>query len=238
MKNIGVNEEYVAIQPECNEPLLDGSFWANEERTKLYTSTNIAGYYLRMVKSYIASFDEFKKVTVKPAINKELEEKFADPIVVVQRGVLAPNNIGIMNNERIENIPGIDAGTFNEKHPDANYYESKMYSEMVKMDMSIDVYGYTTAEVEKIAVNIYNLILAASYDVLAGSFKFIIGGNPPTLSPVSVMEKHSEVYTAQIGWQLEYKDDAILLIRKNVIKYATIILREEMEDRISVETST
>lgn len=238
MKHIGMNEEYIAIQPECNEQLDEGVFWANSERTKLSTPTNIAGYYLRMIKSYILSFDELSKIAVKPSINKELEEKFAEPIIVVQRGVLQPHNVGIMNNNRLENVPSIGLNEFQEKQPEANYYESKMYSEFVNMGMEVDIYGYTPAEVEKISVLVYNLILAASYDVLAGSFKFIIGGTPPTLSPVGITEKHSEVYTSQIAWSIDYKDDSILLIRKNVIKYATIIAREDTTERRVVKTST
>ncbi len=232
MKNIGAETKYPKVQG-CDGILHDKTFWSiNKEETSLLTSTNISGYYLRMIRSYISSFDNLSDVEVKPAINKELEEDFSNPIVVVQRGELSPHNVGIMNIDKLENIGVISAESFEDKYPDANFYESNRYSEFVNMGMSVTIYGMTTAEVEKISVLLYNLLLAASYDALTQTFEFIIGVNPPTLSPVGAVEKHSEIYSSQIAWQIEYKDDAILLIRKNVIKYATIMLRESEEDRI------
>lgn len=231
MKNIGANS---VIKPftSCNESLLDDTFWSiNEEEASLSTPTNITGYYMRMIEGYIKSFDDLSEILVKPAINKELEEDFADPVIVIQRGELTPSNVGIMNSESFDKSGIMPQGIFNEKHPDANFYDSTVHSEMVTMGLNISIYGLTTAEVEKISILLYNLLLAASYDVLRDSFEFILAINPPVLSPVGVSEKHSEIYTAQINWSLVYKDDAILLIRKNVIKYATIIVREKMEER-------
>ena len=239
IKNIGADSRYPKDQM-CDELLHDKTFWSiNEEKAKLLTPTNIAGYYLRMVDSYIHSFDELSRTSVKPAINKELEEDFSDPIIVVQRGELAPHNVGIMNSDRLPETGIIPQEQFEESYPEANYYESNRYSEFVTMGMAITIYGQTLAEVEKIGVLLYNLLLAASYDALGKTFDFIIGINPPTLSPVGATEKHSEIYSAQISWSVEYKDDAILLIRKNVIKYATIMLREVEEDRKqSVDSGT
>jgi hypothetical protein len=99
------------------------------------------------------------------------------------------------------------------------------------------VYGYTHAETERISILLYNLLFAASYNTFAETFKFITGISPPSVSPVTVSEKHSEVYTSNISWIVTYADDAILLIRKNVIKYATIMLRESEEDRINTVSS-
>jgi hypothetical protein len=236
MKNIGAESSYPRRQG-CDEILHDKTFWSiNSDESSLLTSTNISGYYLRMIRSYISSFDELSKVSVKPAINKELEEDFSEPIITVQRGTLTPMNVGIMNGELLSDTGIMDVGTFSEKYPEANFYESTRNSELVSMSMTATVYGLTVAEVEKICVLVYNLLLAASYDAMKKTFDFVIGVNPPTLSPVAVTEKHSEVYSAQISWQVDYKDDAILLIRKNVIKYATIMLRESEEERKSTSS--
>lgn len=231
MKNIGAESRYPKDQA-CDEILHDKTFWSiNSEEAQLLTPTNISGYYLRMIKSYIGSFEDMSRVSVKPAINKELEEDFSDPIVTIQRGELAPYNVGIMNSSKLENSGIIDIGKFENSYPEANFYESEVHSELARMTMNVTIYGSAMAEVEKIGILVYNLLLAASYDALKKTFDFIIGISPPTLSPVAVMEKHSEIFTAQISWTVEYKDDAILLIRKNVIKYATIMLREVEEGR-------
>jgi hypothetical protein len=237
MKNIGIESEYPARQG-CQEGLLEETFWSvNADQSELETATNISGYYLRMIESYLHSFSELSKVSVKSAINKELEEDFSDPVVVVQRGQLTPHNIGVMNSNMLSDSGITTFDDFSNAHPQANYYDSKIYTELMSMTLTATIYGSTYAEVEKIGILAYNLLMASSYDAMVPTFKFIVGINPPTLSPVGVTEKHSEIYTASIEWSLEYRDDAILLIRKNVIKYATIMLRESEEDRINTVSS-
>ena len=237
MKNIGFDEAYYPQQGECEPQIFDETFWANSEKTSLYTSTNIVGYYLRMIKSYIESFDDFKNITVKPAADKEIEENYSDPIIVVSRGVVTPHNVGIMNENRLPSIPGIPLEGFSGTLSDVNPEESKAYSDILTMEVSVRVYAPKSAEVERIANAVFYLLMAASYNVMSKTFRFILGTNPPTLSPVSVTEKHSEVYTAQISWSLDYKNDAIVLIRKNLIKYATITVREGDAERVATVVS-
>jgi hypothetical protein len=231
-KNIGAEALFSPSQKCEDGRFNDSVFWSiNSDDANLYTATNITGYYTRMIESYIKSFDGMENVSVVPALNKELEEDFSDPVIVVQRGNMQMLNAGIMNKGRLPEIPSVDQNAFDDTFPTANYHESLMYSDMIDMQMSITIYGYTHAETERISILLYNLLFAASYDALSYTFDFITGISPPSVSAVSVSEKHSEVYTSNISWIITYVDDAILLIRKNVIKYVTIMLQESKEER-------
>ena len=236
-KNIGFDEKYRPIQGACDPKIFDETFWANEEKSELYNATNIVGYYLRMIKAYIKSFDDLQDVTVKPAADKEMEENYSSPSIVISRGVLSPHNVGIMNKGGIAEIPGIPMEPFGNSHPDISYNDSKAYSDILNMVISVRVYAMTSAEAEKISILLFHLLIAASYDVLSRSFNFLIGINPPTLSQIVVEEKHSEVYSAKIEWSLDYRNDAIVMIRKNLIKYATITVRENDADRVATVSS-
>lgn len=219
------------IQGCTEEELSSSVFWANDEESALLTPINIIGYYTRMIESYISTIPDFDGISIKPVINKELEEDFSDPIIVVKRGNLVPSNIGIMNIAQLDGSH-IDLDNFSEKQPDVSLLESKVSSELISLSVITEVYGHSVAEVEKIGNVIHRLIMATGYDAMRISFDFIIAVNPPTLTEVGIVEKHSEVYTLQIVWNIEYKDDSILLIRKNTIKYATIMVREKPEERI------
>ena len=210
------------------QELKDGVFWADEENKKLLSPTNIVGYYLRMVASFLSENEVYKKTIVKPAINKELNEDFGEPIVVVKRDTLTPGNIGIMGNkEKLTSAMPSAIPNFNENYPEASVEDSVMYSDFMSMGVHLTIYGTSSAEVEGIGNTIFPLIMATSYDALKYPFPFIIYVNPPTMSPVDIMEKHDDLYMLTIAWNITYRDDTVLLIKKNVIKYATVIVRDE-----------
>ena len=121
---------------------------------------------------------------------------------------------------------------FEEEYPEASLADSKMYSDLISMGIHINIYGSTSAEVEAIGNILHPLIMATSYDALKYPFPFIQYVNPPVMSPVDVVEKHDDVYMLNIGWQVTYRDDTVLLIKKNVLKYATIIVRDEPIENI------
>lgn len=210
------------------DELKTGIFWADEEAKQLLTPTNIVGYYMRMIKSYLLDSETYKDVDVKPALNKELNEDFGNPLVVVKRGTLAPMNMGVMGDKKslTEFMPSA-IPSFEENYPDASLPDSKVYSDLVTMGIHINVYGTTSAEIEAIGNILHPLIMATSYDALKYPFPFIQYVNPPVMSPVDVVEKHDDVYMLNIGWEVTYRDDTVLLIKKNVLKYATIIVRDE-----------
>lgn len=210
------------------DSLSPGIFWADEEEKRLLTPTNIVGYYLRMIKAYLEDSGKYAHVSVKPAINKELNEDFGNPIVVVKRDTLSPMNLGVMGDKKnLESAMPSAIPDFEENYPDASLKDSKVYSDLISMGVHINVYGATSAEVEAIGNILHPLIMATSYDALRYPFPFISYVTPPTMSPVDVMEKHNEIYMLNIAWGITYRDDTVLLIKKNVLKYATIIVRDE-----------
>ena len=213
----------------CDQDSLHpGIFWADEEEKQLLTPTNIVGYYLRMIQAYLNDSGKYDNIAVKPAINKELNEDFGNPIVVVKRDMLAPMNLGLMGDKKAltKGMPSA-IPDFEEKYPEASLEDSKMYSDLITMGIHINIYGTTSAEVEAIGNILHPLIMATSYDALKYPFPFIKYVNPPTMSPVDVVERHDDVYMLNIEWNVTYKDDTVLLIKKNVLKYATIIVRDE-----------
>lgn len=223
----------VSKQSCKQDELKEGVFWADSENKQLLTPTNIVGYYLRMIKSYLSATEKYHKVDVKPALNKELNEDFGDPFIVIKRDILSAQNLGVNGNKTKlpEALPdGI--ANFGENYPEASLADSVMYSDLMTMGVHLNIYGTTSAEVEAIGNVIFPLVMATSYDALKNPFPFIQYVNPPTMMPVEVVEKHSEVYTLTISWSIIYRDDTVLLIKKNVIKYATIVVREELEERV------
>jgi hypothetical protein len=223
----------VPKQPCQQDSLKPGIFWADEEETKLLTPTNIVGYYLRMIQAYLNDSGKYSNVSVKPAINKELNEDFGNPIVVVKRDVLAPMNIGVRGDKKpLTSAMQQAIPTFEEEYPEASLEDSKVYSDLINMGIHINVYGASSAEVEAIGNIIHPLIMATSYDALKHPFPFIQYVNPPVMSPVDVVEKHDDVYMLNLSWEVTYRDDTVLLIKKNVLKYATIIVRDEPIENI------
>ena len=220
-------------QPCTQDELKTGIFWADKEDKQLLTPTNIVGYYMRMIKSYLLDSDKYLNVEVKPALNRELNEDFGNPVIVVKRDVLAPMNMGIMGDKKSlpKFMPSAIPG-FEEKYPDASLADSKVYSDLVTMGIHINVYGTTSAEIEAIGNILHPLIMATSYDALKYPFPFIQYVNPPVMSPVNVVEKHDDVYMLNIAWEVTYRDDTVLLIKKNVLKYATIIVRDESIENV------
>ncbi len=212
----------------CSQDRLKpGIFWADQEEKQLLTPTNIVGYYMRMISAYLKDSDSYSSVVVKPAINKELNEDFGNPIVVVKRDMLNPMNIGVMGDKKSlpsympEAIPGFEA-----EYPDASINDSKVYSDLISMGIHVNIYATNSAEVEAIGNILHPLIMATSYDALKYPFPFIQYVNPPAMSPVDVVERHDDVYMLNLSWQITYRDDTVLLIKKNVLKYATIIVRD------------
>ena len=205
-----------------------GIFWADEEEKQLLTPTNIVGYYLRMIKAYLEDSEKYSHIAVKPSINKDMNEDFGNPIVTVKRDVLAPMNIGVMGDKKkLSSYMPSAIPDFEEKYKEASFEDSKVYSDLISMGIHLNIYGTSSAEVEAVGNILHPLIMATSYDALKCPFPFIQYVNPPTMSPVDVMEKHSEIYMLNIAWQITYRDDTVLLIKKNVLKYATITVRDE-----------
>lgn len=241
---MALNNREVMLEDTAKQKCEHGSlfkdiFWADEERVDFETPSNIVGYYLRMIKAFLQDSDNYKDVSVKPSINKNFNEDFGNPVVVVKRDVVSPMNLGIMGNKNKltsvmpEAIPGFEVD-----FPEASLDESVVYSDLVTIGIHANIYSSTLAEVEAIANLIYPLITATSYDALKYPFPFIKYVNPPTLSPVDVVEKHDDVYMANIAWTITYKDDTVLLIRKNVIKYARITVEDESNKNITLVSST
>ena len=156
------------------ETLKTGVFWADEEEKQLQTPTNIVGYYLRMIQSYLIDSKRYKNVVVKPAINKELNEDFGNPVVIVKRDVLSPYNLGIMGDKKrlMESMPSA-IPNFNRDYPEASLEDSKVYTDLMRMGIHINIYGATSAEVEAIGNILHPLIMATSYDALKLPFPFI-----------------------------------------------------------------
>jgi len=215
------------------EELEEGVFWADSEDKQLLTPTNIVGYYQRMVKSFLNSTEKYQDTEVKPAFNKEANEDFGNPFVVVQRDSLSAQNLGV-NGNKTKLPQALPAGiaNFGEKYPEASVEDSVMYSDLINMGVHLNIYGNSSAEVEAIANTVFPLIMATSYDALKLPFPFIQYVTPPSMSPVNTMEKHTDVYVVALSWNITYRDDTVLLIKKNVLKYATITVREELEERV------
>ena len=188
---------------------------------------------MRMISSFLSETERYNRVEVKPALNKELIEDFGEPLIVVKRDVLSAQNLGVLGNKTKlpQAMPAAIPG-FESKYPDASLNDSVMYSDLMTMGIHINIYGNTSAEVESIGNVVFPLIMATSYDALKHPFPFIQYVNPPSMMPVEVVEKHSEVYMVTLSWNIIYRDDTVLLIKKNVIKYATIVVREELEERV------
>ncbi len=217
------------------DSLKPGIFWADEEEKQLLTPTNIVGYYLRMIQAYLNDSDKYSHIIVKPSINNDMNEDFGNPIVVVKRDVLAPMNIGIMGDKKpLDTYIPSAIPDFSKEYPEAILSESKVYSDFISMGIHLNIYGTTSAEVEAVGNILHPLIMATSYDALRYPFPFVQSTTPPSMSPVDVMEKHSDIYMLNIGWNVTYRDDTVLLIKKNVIKYATIIVRDEPIENITL----
>jgi len=218
--------------------LEEKTFWSiNIEEAELKNATNIVGYYMRMIRSYLSSFSGLENIQVKPAINKNLAEDYGGPVVVVQRGQLSPANVGILNSNRLSETGMISSENFEAMYPEASFEDSRVTTELMNMMVTVTVFGMSHAETERISMLVFNLIHATSYDILKKTFGFIVSVNPPIVSQVGVEEKHSEIYSCQLAWSVDYKDDSVLLIRKNLIKYATIMVREQDENRTKIVSS-
>jgi hypothetical protein len=212
----------------CSEELPDKLFWIDQEDKVLETPMNIVGYFLRMTQKYLQDSETYSKVQVNPSINDEYFETFGDPLVTIKRGLLQPSNLPMpgfkepLTKEMPEAIPGLE-----EKFPEANILESNQYKDLIHMQIQANVYASTLAECESIGNLLHQLYFANSYDVLRVPFPFIQNVEPPIMTETNVMDKHDDVYFLTIQWGLSYWDESILLIKKNVIKYATIIVRDE-----------
>jgi len=241
---MSVNNKEIMLEDTAKQKcehgyLFKDVFWADKERVEFETPSNIVGYYLRMIKDFLGESDEYKKVSVKPAINKNFNEDFGNPVVTVKRDTVSPMNLGVMGNKTdIASAMPEAIPNFEVDFPDASLDESVVYSDLVTIGIHLNIYSSSLAEVEAIANLIYPLITATSYDALKYPFPFIKYVNPPTLSPVDVVEKYDDVYMANIAWSLTYKDDTVLLIRKNVIKYARITVEDGSNKNVTLVSST
>jgi hypothetical protein len=217
----------------CSEPLPEQVFWMDEEGKQLSSPSSIIGYLIRMTQAYLAASDTYKKVQVKPSINDEYFENFGDPLVTIRRGQVQPENLGIMGGKTPlpktfpDGIPGFD-----DKYPNANFLDSNKYTDLVQMVVMVNLYAATLAECENIGFMLYRLFMASGADVLKGPFPFIQFATFPTMTPTEVMEKHDDIYMLSLQWAISYWDDSIVLVRKNVIKYATIIVRDEPVENV------
>jgi len=217
----------------CHENIADKLFWIDEENKELSSPSNIIGYLLRMTQKFFEDSDQYSKVKVKPSINDEYFENFGDPVVTIRRGQLQPENLGVNGSKSplTEAFPqGIPE--FEEKFPDANINESSMYKDLLDMGVLVNLYALTLAECEAIGFLLHRLFMATSYDVLKIPFPFIQYSTPPVMTATEVMEKHDDIYMLSLQWSISYWDETVVLVKKNVIKYATIIVRDEPVENV------
>ena len=219
---------------DFHEDIPDPLFLVDGEDAKLSSPSNIIGYLLRMTEAFLKDNPQYNKTKVKPSINDEFFEDFGDPVVTIRRGQLQPVNLGINGGKTPlptvlpEMVPELE-----NKFPDANILDSNMYMDFVQMGVLVNLYASTLSECENIGFSLYNLFMAASYDVLRIPFPFIQYSTPPTMTQTEVMEKHDDIYMLSFQWTIMYWDESVVLVKKNLLKYATITVKDDpMEQTI------
>lgn len=205
----------------------------NKSDKKIDNSTNLIGFYKRIIADYLHNATKYKDIEVKTAFNSSKEEDYGNPIVTVRRERLASNNIGIMGSKQkiVDTMPqAIPA--FEKSFPDMNMTDSVSYNDLLSLSLTVSVFGQHIAEVEAIAQKIFQILFAMSFDALKETFTFILNVSPPVLGPVSPYKKFDTVYSADISWEVTLKESSILFMKKNLIKYAKILVRENLEENV------
>ncbi len=205
----------------------------NESDKKLDNSTNIIGFYRRMIRDFLHDATKYKDIEVKAAFNATKEEDFANPVVTINRERLASNNLGIIGDKKNihDALPDAIPG-YEKQFPDMLMAESNVYSDHLTISASIQVFGQHSAEVEAISQKIFQLLFAMSFDALRETFPFIVTVAPPVLGPVQPLKKFDTIYSASLSLEITITESSILFMKKNLIKYAKVLVRENLEENV------
>ena len=205
---------------------------APEENKELYTPTNITGFYRKALTSYFKTLN-LSSIKIFPARNTDQEKTHKDPFLTIKRGTLGSAGLGIANDGR-----GISGAVLPAGIPGASGIsmgDSRETTHIQTLDIEVIIYGENLAETEKISYLAYKMILAYSLGSMSEFTNGIQYASKPNLTEVLPSKKHSDRFECYLSWQVQFTDDTVLLIQKNMIKYIRITVAEEDSSKIILD---
>jgi len=188
--------------------------------------TNIMGYYKIAIREFLSDMknkdSSFGEATVVPAYNENVYKTHSIPVIVIQKGGIRPSLEGINGGkEQLHNdVPlGIPSDSYSPR-------DSSSYTSIDSMNLRVGIYGGSSAEVDRIAYAVYSLLKALSHDVLQDLDSCIVRVEPPELSGVSVAEKYTDKFYAEINWSIQFQVSSIILSPQKFIRLIKLEVSE------------
>lgn len=192
------------------------------------TSSSIVGFYRFALQEYLRTFPNYKTIDVLPARNLDQEVDYFGPLVVLGRGMIQGEVLGVRgqknNSISPKPIPGISV------------QDSKSRTHSLIIPININITVQTLAEAERLGWIIYNFFLAISGDVLTDTLPGLTNATAPSLTPVTPTPKFKDLLELDVDFQTSMKVDTIMKVPENFIKKIYLRVQEiESFDEVVIQ---
>ena len=224
--NVNVPEKEIDKE---NKDYLGMFFSEIPYQEEIYTPSNIAGMYRQLINNYLKD-TVYKAVNVTPAIHTDVIKDHGNAVVVLKRKTITPSGLGVMGGKGTVSAASVPNSILNQGNVSVG--DSTSYSHLQNLDLELSIYTDHLAEAETLGYFIYRFLMGFSNDVMRKYSDGIKYASPPTFTEVLPSKKHKQRYEAYISWNVQYLDQTVLLMEKNVIKYLNITVSEDSSTNV------